>query len=98
VRDFYSPSKVIPQSDEFNNVYSNYNLKFGKNNIDKSNISNNDSIKNKNGGKNNISVNGVKTISIDFRPSKTKTAMHHKLYESTMQNVKFYFKFMTLLE
>jgi hypothetical protein len=35
-----------------------------------------------------LSYNGIKIVTIDFLPTKKKTPMHFKLYESTLQEVR----------
>ena len=88
LRDFHTENKVLPLSDRSKNVHESYHFKFGSR--PNSSINTNSSSTNISPRKDPKKLNkyeGVKTVTIDFKPIKEIRPMHLKLYESTLQSV-----------
>ncbi len=96
VRDYHSENKVLPLSTRTREVYNEYKTKLNmRDTSDSGTISSSPSrsLSDFKGGNHlkkerDLSYNGIKIVTIDFLPTKKKTPMHFKLYESTLQEVR----------
>jgi len=76
---------VLPQSDRFKNAHDSFHLKFGSSASSSTSLNSSPVKEQKKTNKNKFE--GVKTVTIDFKPIKEIQPMHLKLYESTLQTV-----------